>query len=347
MTLLVDKITGIANRSSGASGAENVTEIHLGDNSRVLLEPGHPNAEALLDRIRDHLKFDAPMGFDVPEGTQTIKSIVAPYVSPVSAAQNTTQGDIRFSLVTSPRPHILKMTHPLFETYSRLIRDSIKSGEPLAIVERDDVGVVDIRVPTFSVKTLREDNEGSIISEPSVGTIEEARALFHLAQAASCSPHCEPNDACIPFLYPDDGCFARAHEMCRGFAATSQLGKAWIYGDLQLNTVNAPRCSMYWMWHVAPLYRVKDGERVTQYVLDPCAFNEPVPLDVWRSALCEGADVVSTCGIVYIRAANGRCYYDSEYSSTNSELTNCRTRLAERARKNLGPPFLNCITVTS
>jgi hypothetical protein len=84
----------------------------------------------------------------------------------------------------------------------------------------------------------------------------------------------------ISWLYPDDGCFARAQVAVRNLIRSSYAApsKVFVFGDLNVSTVNSPYGTVNWWYHVAPIVEV-DGEK---FVLDPAIEpSRPLPLAEW------------------------------------------------------------------
>ncbi len=126
---------------------------------------------------------------------------------------------------------------------------------------------IDRTITKSSVQGISGDNiDISMVSE------DFAKELFD--EMAS-QPH-------IPFAYPEDGCYARAHEMSRLLEEKGIItGKVFIEGSLRVETPNSPKGYVEWWYHVAPIIKVKKGEKEEVYVIDPSIFSEPVPAEEW------------------------------------------------------------------
>jgi hypothetical protein len=84
------------------------------------------------------------------------------------------------------------------------------------------------------------------------------------------------------WLYPDDGCWIRA-ELAAAAAAAAGLPKPYklfSFGNLTVQTPNAPAGSVSWWYHVVPVVRAVSGEA---YVFDP-AIDATKPLK-WKEWL--------------------------------------------------------------
>lgn len=87
----------------------------------------------------------------------------------------------------------------------------------------------------------------------------------------------------IPFRYPNDGCYARAHAMTRMLERRGiTAGKAFIEGELRVETPNDPSGFVEWGYHVAPTILIERDGVVHQYIMDPSMFTEPVPIERWE-----------------------------------------------------------------
>lgn len=88
----------------------------------------------------------------------------------------------------------------------------------------------------------------------------------------------------LPFEYPQDGCFSRAHHMAMQL---DQLGitsaKAWLEGDLMIQTPHSVIGRVSWSWHVAPAIKVLKNGREEMMVFDPSIFDRPVTVQEWTA----------------------------------------------------------------
>lgn len=72
-------------------------------------------------------------------------------------------------------------------------------------------------------------------------------------------------DRRLTWLYPDDGCYARAAVASFNLPGYPVPTKAFIFGDLQVQSENSLSGLVEWWYHVAVAYRVGD----TIFVIDP------------------------------------------------------------------------------
>lgn len=84
----------------------------------------------------------------------------------------------------------------------------------------------------------------------------------------------------ISWLYPDDGCFARA-AMARKEIEDNwgkSVAKLFIFGNLSVQTPNAPGGSVEWAWHVVPLVKIAGVLHVIDPAIDP---ETPLTAEAW------------------------------------------------------------------
>lgn len=84
----------------------------------------------------------------------------------------------------------------------------------------------------------------------------------------------------ISWLFPDDGCYARAEMMARALAdqKVAKPSKIFIFGNLSIETPNAPERQVTWWYHVAIAYRTAEGAFVLDPSVDP---KKPLLLADW------------------------------------------------------------------
>jgi hypothetical protein len=88
------------------------------------------------------------------------------------------------------------------------------------------------------------------------------------------------------WLYPDDGCFARASLAVMNIMSlgASAPNKIFAFGDLRVDTANAPGGEVTWWYHVAPVVEVEG----VKYVIDPSIEpRRPLTIDEWLGAMEE------------------------------------------------------------
>jgi len=105
----------------------------------------------------------------------------------------------------------------------------------------------------------------------------------------------------IPYNFPDDGCYARAHEMVKRISDRhkidiNDIDKVFIYGNLEADTnyiydpiitfqdgstmrTSTDDGTVNWGWHVAPIIKVRQGDKIVDMVIDPSLADGPITVD--------------------------------------------------------------------
>lgn len=88
------------------------------------------------------------------------------------------------------------------------------------------------------------------------------------------------------WLYPDDGCFARAslavmNALRDGATAPNKI---FAFGDLRVQTANAPGGEVTWWYHVAPIVEVDGVKYVLDAAIDP---QHPMTIDQWLGSMAD------------------------------------------------------------
>lgn len=96
------------------------------------------------------------------------------------------------------------------------------------------------------------------------------------------------------WLYPDDGCFTRAAIASESIQQLVGVkpAKVFIFGDLNVKTVNSPDGSVDWWYHVAAIVRVGNQAYVIDPALDPL---KPFPIADWVAASSDPQAEVAIC----------------------------------------------------
>jgi hypothetical protein len=154
------------------------------------------------------------------------------------------------------------------------------------------------------------------------------------------------------WLFPVDGCYARAQLGVSHLKNGRQQPpkKIFVYGDLAVNTPNAPSGEVTWWYHVAPIVSVAGVE----FVLDPALeASRPLTKDEWLKRQSQRIDdlEIAICDsgtyLPYDQCENNPVG-DREISALNDQrefLTPERQRLLKLKRnpdRELGdqPPWL-------
>jgi polyhydroxyalkanoate synthesis regulator phasin len=111
----------------------------------------------------------------------------------------------------------------------------------------------------------------------------------------------------IPYQFPDDGCYARAHEMVKRISERykielNDITKVFIEGDLEADTPykyepvidfhdgetmrsTTTDNTVNWGWHVAPVIKVRQGDKIVDMVIDPSLAKGPITIDEWKKIM--------------------------------------------------------------
>jgi hypothetical protein len=131
------------------------------------------------------------------------------------------------------------------------------------------------------------------------------------------------SDPKIPFKYAQDGCNARAQEMSRildKHGVTS--AKIFIEGDLKVKTENSPKGYFEWWYHVAPAVKVKVGNKVMVYVIDPSIFDRPVPVEDWIKSQTSHSEEASKSKVIFFTNRYHYCVQDRDNVMTSYDKDN-------------------------
>lgn len=90
----------------------------------------------------------------------------------------------------------------------------------------------------------------------------------------------------IPFKAAEQACWSRAHEMSMLMEKMGYLtGKAFLEGDLKLETPEGFDPITKWGNHVAPFILVLENDRLVEYVIDPSVSNELMSAVEWETKM--------------------------------------------------------------
>jgi hypothetical protein len=318
--------------------------IHFGDGQVALLDPGNPQTAAYVEILEELKTMGDPVYVTIDRASGVVSLLLIPLVVSVTNVSTPSAGDIEVEVEPSAARHILRATAPNAKESLNVLRKAMAEGLTVVLTEtEEDHEIIDVRLATNprapATELLPPASIEQVIVELNKVTRKRAHELFELVANTSCDPIAVPN-GCIPFSYPDDGCWARAHEMCRVIlAAGENVGKYWIYGKLKVQTANNPKCTVSWIWHVAPVLLVDKKPTPEVQVVDPALFREPVSDSRWKSAQHDAkAKLVSTDAAVFLRVPKGRCMYDTTYGKTQRALQRYRLKLKLRSSSHWGPP---------
>lgn len=136
--------------------------------------------------------------------------------------------------------------------------------------------------------------------------------------------------------------------MCRLMIADgAQPEKVWIFGNLNVSSINNPNCRVQWGWHVAPTLLVNTGGGTNVYVIDPSLFPGPVRQATWAGVQGDPSAVLepSSAAVFYRKQGGGSTQTDPTYTSTQQVLAMYRNALKLRSAMADGPPpYFQCLT---
>ncbi len=356
----LDRAPGEILRSEGGMSVEL-------EGRRVRLDPADQRSAGFAQVLDGLSKLGMPVYVEVDPTTDVVTRVLVPAVSRVLSV-SPGEGALDVELDASHGRHTLRLGGPDSEELERHLRDAVKDGRPVILVEDDAHDIIDVRaftpdpdrpLPPFPPIPFPRPKPFWLLRLlrwiwwwicwpwwwwrcPSA---VRAQQIFDAMAATSCNPLTVP-PPCIPFLYPDDGCWARAHEMCR---LIINMGlsprKVWIDHSpgywLHVNTKNNPLCCVEWGWHVAPTLCVRGpGFFSTQrMVIDPSLFTTPVSKATWKGVQGDPSATLTDTGPEQFWHGGGT---DPTYASSNAILAQYRLTLQNRSNQVGPPPYANC-----
>jgi len=337
-----EKIVGNITEITHPKGERATITIQFDDGRSASLDQDTPEGVVYAETLEGLREMRSPVYVEVDSEKQ-ITHLLIPLVAKITAFAQLESGDIQVELEPSQAKHFLRKGIDDYERFMNVLSSAKESGRTLFVTETQETHeIIDVRLApnpnTPATDLLPALGRGADVAT-SLVTPEKAEELFGLVNSQSCKPTTAAAP-CIPFLYPDDGCWARAHEMCRLIINEGvSPNKSWIYGDLEVDTVNHPHCRVLWSWHVAPTLRVKVGSSTHTLVLDPSIFSEPVSKSKWKAAQKDAnAVLASTDSSIFLRSRTGSTKTDMDYAKNLKELKTYRLRLKLRAVSVAGPP---------
>jgi len=349
--------------------------VELEGERRLRLDPADPRSAGFAQVLDGLSKQRHPVYVEIDPATETITRLLIPHVARVVGI-SPSQGALDVELEPSHARHMVRLGEPDSDYLERQLREAMRGGRPLIVVEDDAHNIIETRpltpapegpLPPFPpIPRPRPKRPPPYLRPLSwiwwllhwiwwwicwpwwwvrCQSMTKAQQVFAAMAATSCDPLTVPAP-CIPFLYPDDGCWARAHEMCR---LMINMGlspkKVWIdhsIGNwLHVNTKNNPQCYVEWGWHVAPTLCVR-GPRLFQtqrMVIDPSLFQTPVSEATWKGVQGDPGATLSHTGADQFWHGGGT---DPTYSASNAILATYRLNLQNRANQFGPPPYANC-----
>ncbi len=353
--------------------AEAGISVELDDGRRVRLDPADPRSAGFA-RVLDGLsKRGLPVYLEIDPATNAVTLLLLPWIARVAGINYSTDGFLSVTIYPSHAVHRLRFDNPDFAELERALRDALRGGQPVILVEDDTHNIIDVRAftpdPDRPAPLVPPLPSGPIVvrdpwfrrvwrrisglicwSWLCIGCVsmDEAQQAFDGMLLDNCDPSTVP-PPCIPFLYPDDGCWARAHEMCRlminmGFSPQ----KVWscdLGNEMLVKTPDSPVCYVKWFWHVAPTLSVRIPGflffcQVETMAIDPSLFTKPVPEASWKAAQQGDSNVT------LIHTGADQYWWGGEtdptYAKTNCVLAGCRLALQNRSNQQGPPPYAAC-----
>jgi hypothetical protein len=338
----------------------------------VRLDPANERSAGFAQILDGLSKLRLPVYLEIDPATNAVTRILVPHVARVIGVTPADQGRLDVELDASHARHVLRPGDPDADDLERRLREALKSGKPVVLVEDDAHNIIEVRAFTPAPEVPLPPFPPIPFPRPKLPPRypwplnwiwwiwcwikwpwwwfcclwkTKAQQVFDAMAATTCNPLTVP-PPCIPFLYPDDGCWARAHEMCR---LMINMGlpprKVWIdhsQGNLlHVNTKNNPQCFVEWGWHVAPTLCVRGPKwfQMQRMVIDPSLFTTPVSEATWKGVQGDpGATLTDTDASVFWHGGGT----DPNYTNSNAILAQYRLALQTRSLQVGPPPYANC-----
>ena len=354
--------------------AERGLSVELDDGRRIRLDPANERSAGYAQILDGLSKLRRPVYLEVDPASNAITRILVPHVARVTGVNAGKPDTLDVELDASHARHLLRLKDPDAASLERQLREALKSGKTVILVEDDAHNIMEVRdytpgpevpLPPFPPIQLPRPRPPLpwpfswiwsllrkiwwLICWPCwwfrCMSHRYAQQVFDAMAATTCNPLTVP-PPCIPFLYPDDGCWARAHEMSR---LMINMGlsprKVWIDHSqshwLHVNTKNNPQCFVEWGWHVAPTLCVRGYYpfQLQRMVFDPSLFTTPVTEPTWKSVQGDpGATLTDTDASVFWHGGGT----DPNYVNTNYYLGVYRQALQTRSLQVGPPPYAYC-----
>jgi Glutaminase len=278
------------------------------------------------------------------------------------AAIISTESGVTYNFNERAAPFNVASTHPEYERMLLVAREAKEKGLPIKIYYEGYDALISLVWPTDTETRAYSDwYKGNLIApeptraadlvrlDPAFNIADwqnwkvfrlciktmpgyaTAQTIFNYCAAQGCYLGPTQVQPCIPFEYVRDGCFARAHKMRQ--IINTKYGycceKVFSFGKLSVLATKWGGCCVSWVYHVAPLVRVKVNNAVYCYVIDPGMFDKPVLLSEWLTAQTNtgclpGAGITSYSiqpGSAYTPVGGGASYTtDPNYTLTNGDL---------------------------
>jgi hypothetical protein len=344
---------------SDRADTESRRTVELEGDRRVYL-PAGPRFDGYASILEELAQRRLPAYLEIEPDGRSVARLLLPHVQPVQRLFKLDQGVLGVELEVSHARHLLRSTTPGAERMEALLRESADRGTTLVITEDDEHSIIDVRRPEAGWERSTPGPPGppsgalrwkpfrvvwetlkAILALVRPVSYTKATQVFDALNTLSCNPVSVP-PPCIPFMYPDDGCWGRAHEMGRLMRGMGTFPrKVWIEGWLIVETKNHPSCEVHWIWHVAPILRVRTWIFFSStMVIDPALFGKPVLESVWKAVQGDPhASLTHTSADIFWLWTSG---IDADNSQTEGVLSYYRTMLRTRSLNTGPPPYAHC-----
>ncbi|MBL0273153.1 MAG: hypothetical protein IPQ06_08790 [Chitinophagaceae bacterium] len=275
------------------------------------------------------------------------------------------RGDMEILFNERQARYRISRDNPRFNVISKVAREAFAEKKPVKLISEAPGQLAQLIWPTdaetkayleWYKRNLREVDSSRTINLKRIDTasfnLEEAQqwkafnlckkiipdfataqSIFNFCKQQMCVIGPTQITPCIPFFYVRDGCFARAHKMRYIIESRYRYcsEKVFSFGNLDVSANLWGGCCVGWWYHVAPLVRVKIGNRIFCYVIDPSMFTGPVLLFTWLNAqgntTCDATSAVTDYSIQPSSGYTPTGYppsapytTDPNYSKTNTDL---------------------------
>lgn len=268
----------LANEVVGGGAAEATFELREEDGIHQYIIPR--NKYFLLNTAIVAERRDRPVYLEAEEETSEVVRLLEPRVRRVEEAVEV-QGLLYVRLDASPARYFLSPLRP-HAAWELLKMAGVDRSELLITDDPTTHEILDVQIPSAPANPEPTFDPLGPEPDPTVLTLDQAKEVFRFLAH---QPH-------IAFDYADDCCTSRAHEMFRLLRDDLQIHcrKVWNYGGggdfrhgaLRFFTPNHPEGLVRWLFHVAPVVKVKlPGGMEVDMVLDPAVFDRPARVPVW------------------------------------------------------------------
>jgi hypothetical protein len=322
--------------------------VRFEDGQAARLSPDDPRSAVflqVLDRLR-RARLTAYVERE-PAGRRIV-DVLIPLADRVMRLSRLHSGDVEVDFLISAAVHTLRSDVAYRSEMFAALSGALETGTEVLVTASVQSGVIDVRLVPENQRSLLEFTTPAVCrpqaTRPVIGKV--AQDMFDLVNSKSCNP-ASPAAPCVPFLDPKDGCHLRAHRMAQAIiAAGEEPAKLWIYGRMQVPTVNRPCCEADWGYHVVVTLAVETEGSPIEAIIDPSLFfSGPASRDDLIKALGNPLSLAfcPTSAHVFFRDSYGATLMVPSDSEIDQGLEPFRTELlAESGGKPSPPPFPQC-----